>query len=154
MGKEHSAESWVVEDVSLGGFGAAIAEIGDSLKIGALLCLQPEGGDNWVLGIIRRFSKVSEARANVGIQTLSRKAFGIELRPRTSGFSATGAIPGLWLYEKDLPGECRIVMPVTSFDLRENLEFMHNDRRYLLTPVELEESGVDFEIGRYHGQAD
>jgi hypothetical protein len=33
--------------------------------------------------------------------------------------------------------------------VRENLEFVQDGRRYLMTPIELEETGGDFEIGRY-----
>ena len=149
LGKERTAESWVVDDVSLGGFGASVVELSEWLKIGILLSIQPEGGENWVLGVVRRYNKESETHANVGIQSLSRKALSVELRPRTSGFSATGAIPGLWLHDSHLPGEARFVLPITSFDLRESLEFIHDGHRYLLTPIELEEVGNNFEIGRY-----
>lgn len=150
LGKERSAESWVVENVSLGGFGAAVSEQeSDWLRIGALLCMQPEGGENWVLGVVRRYSKDSEVHSSVGIQALSRHAQSVELRPRTTGFSATGAIPGIWLREGHTPGEARLVLPNASFDVRESLEFVHDYRRYLLTPVELEEVGSNFEIGRY-----
>lgn len=149
LGKEQTAESWVVENVSLGGFGAGVDELGDWLKIGALISIQPEGGDNWVLGVVRRFGKEPDGRANVGIQALSRNAQGVELRPRTAGFSATGAIPGLWLRDDSVPGEVRMVLPLASFDLRESLEFSQGDKHYLLTPIELEETGSQFEIGRY-----
>ena len=149
MGKEHTAESWVVENVSLGGFAAGIDGLGDWLKIGALLSIQPEGGENWVLGVVRRYNKDSEAHASVGIKALSRQAQSVELQPRTAGFSATGAIPGIWLREGNAPGEVRMVLPFASFDLRENLEFSYDDQHYLLTPIELEESGSNFEIGRY-----
>ncbi len=149
MAKERTAESWVVENVSLGGFGAAVDELGDWLKIGVLIGMQPEGGQNWVLGVVRRYNKDSDTHASVGIQALSRHAQGVELRPRTSGFSATGAIPGLWLHEGNTPEEARMVMPAASFDVRESLEFVHNGQRYLLTPIELEEAGSNFEIGRY-----
>jgi hypothetical protein len=152
MAKERTAESWVVENVSLGGFGAAVDELGDWLKIGALISMQPEGGQNWVLGVVRRYNKDSDTHASVGIQALSRNTRGVELRPRASGFSATGAIPGLWLHESNTPGETRMVMPTASFDVRENLEFVHDGQRYLLTPIELEESGSSFEIGRYREQ--
>ena len=47
------------------------------------------------------------------------------------------------------PGEARVVMPAASFDVREPLEFVHNAQRYTLTPVELEETGNSFEVGRY-----
>lgn len=150
LGKERNAESWVVENVSLGGFGAAIdASHGDWLKVGALLSMQPEGGDNWVLGAVRRYSKDSDSRASVGIQSLSRQAQGVELRPRTTGFVAVGAIPGIWLREGNAPGEARMVLPPASFDLRESLEFSHDGRSYLLTPIALEESGSGYEIARY-----
>lgn len=152
LGKERTAESWVVENVSQGGFGAGVDELGDWLKIGALLSMRPEGGENWILGVVRRYNKDSNDRASVGIQSLSRHAQGVELRPRTSGFSATGAIPGIRLHEGNKPGEARIVMPTASFDVRESLEFVHEDRRYLLTPIELEEVGSNFEIGRYREQ--
>ena len=153
LGKERSAEVWVVENVSLGGFGAAAEALGEDLRIGSLLCMQPEGGDNWVLGVLRRFNKDTVERASVGIQALSRHAQGIELRPRSSGFSATGAVPGIWLREGNAPGEARLVLPLASFDVRESLEFMHDGQRYLLTPIELEESGYGFEIGRYREHA-
>jgi hypothetical protein len=149
IGKERTAESWVVENVSLGGFGASVAELGDWLKIGALLAIQPEGGDNWVLGVVRRYNKDSDVQASVGIQTLSRNARSVDLRPRTSGFSATGAIPGILLREASAPGEVRVVMPPASFDVRESLEFSFENQDYLLTPIELEENGGNFEIGRY-----
>lgn len=150
LGKERNAESWVVENVSLGGFGAAIDDLrGDWLKVGSLLSMQPEGGDNWVLGAVRRYGKDSDSRASVGIQSLSRQAQGVELRPRTTGFVAAGAIPGIWLREGNAPGEARMVLPPASFDLRESLEFSHDGRSYLLTPIELEETGNGYEIARY-----
>jgi hypothetical protein len=150
LGKERTAESWVVENVSLGGFGASVDDLGgDWLRIGALISMHPEGGENWVLGVVRRYSKDSEKHASVGIQALSKHAASIELRPRTAGFSATGAIPGIWLRESDSPGEARVVLPPGSFDVRESLEFVHESRNYLLAPIELEETGSSFEIGHY-----
>jgi len=149
MGKERAAESWVVENVSLGGFGASVDDRGGMLKIGTLLSMQPEGGENWVLGVVRRYNINSEANSSVGIQALSRHARSVELRPRTSGFSATGAIPGIWLHEDSKPGEARLVLPSASFDVRETLEFVHDGQRYVMVPIELEETGGDFEIGRY-----
>ena len=150
LGKERAAESWVVENVSLNGFGAGIdAQSGDWVKIGALLCMQPEGGENWVLGVVRRYNKESDSRASVGIKALSKRAKSIELWPRTSGFSATGAIPGIWLREGEVKGETRLVLPSLTFDLRESLEFINEGQRYLLTPIDLEESGNNYEIGRY-----
>ena len=147
---ERSAESWIVEDVSQGGFRAGAEAGGEGLSIGSLLCLQPEGGNNWVLGVVRRRSVGTNAHTSIGIQTLSRNAQSIELRPRASGFSSE-AIPGIWLHE-DPAEQIRLVLPPGSFDVRQNLEFVREDKRYLLTPMEIEESGSDFELGHYRGQ--
>ena len=154
LGKERTAESWVVEDVSLGGFRARVEVLSAWLKIGALMCLQPEGGENWVLGVVRRFSQEAEGHAHVGIKALSRQARSVELRPRSSGFSATGAIPGICLLEGDESGEIRLAMPLGSFDVRESLEFIDGGKRYLLSPIELETSGSNYEIGRYRQSAE
>ncbi len=150
IGKERTAESWVVENVSLGGFGAAISALpGEWLKVGALISMQPEGGENWVLGVVRRFSRETETEAGVGIQTLARQAHSIELRPRNSTYAAASSVPGIRLAEDRAPGEVRLVLPVASFDLRESLEYQLDGRRYLLTPIELVETGADFELARY-----
>jgi hypothetical protein len=152
LGVEQSAESWVVENVSLGGFRAGVDEAGDWLTIGSLLCLQPEGGDNWVLGVVRRRSVNADSQASIGIQTLSRDAQSIELHPRTTGLSAADAIPGIWLRGNGAAEQIRLALPPGGFNVRQSLEFVQKDRRRLLMPMELEESGGGFEIGVYREQ--
>ena len=70
------------------------------------------------------------------------------------GFSASGAIPGICLHADEDPGALRVVMPLASFDVRESLEFLDGTCRYLLTPIELETTGSNYEIGRYRQQRD
>lgn len=153
LGKERSAATWIVENVSLGGFGVRIDDLGGesgaALYIGTLLCIQPEGGDNWVLGVLRRFNKESGAQAHVGVETLATHAQSVELRARATGFSATGTLPAIFLGESAARGELRFVLPSMSFDVRQSLEWVRSGRRSVLTPIELEESGNGFEIGRY-----
>ncbi len=146
-------EDWVVENVSLGGFRVCLADSPDNrLRLGALLCLQPEGGDNWLLGVARRFNRLAGGRANLGIQLLSRQAQSLDLRPRRSGFSGAIGVPGIWLRDAGEADLVRIVLPIGGFNVRETLEFGEGGRRHLLTPAELEESGGDYEIGRFHDQ--
>ena len=147
-------ESWVVENVSLGGFRAHVDDgTGEQqIKIGSLLCVQAEGGENWMLGVARRFNRRGPADASPGVQVLSRRAVSIELRPRRSGFSAV-ALPGIWLQDSGESGVLRMVLPLAGFNVRESLEFTHQGRRWLLTPLELEEAGVEYEIGRFREQA-
>ena len=47
---------------------------GEWLKVGALIAMQPEGGDNWLVGVIRRYHRVAENQARVGIEALARQA--------------------------------------------------------------------------------
>lgn len=146
-------ENWVVENVSLGGFRAYLDDASAvQAKLGALLCAQPEGGQNWLLGVARRFSRDTARRANLGVQVLARQAQSIELRPRRSGFSAAIAIPGIWLCDGGQAGVERIVLPLGGFNVREAVEFSHDGRLYSLRPVDLEETGSDFEIGRFYVQ--
>lgn len=144
-------EIWLVENVSLGGFRACLRHSpGDPLKLGTLLCLQPEGGDNWLLGVVRRFNRLSGERASLGIQLLSRQAQSVDLRPRRSGFAAAIGLPGIWLRDGSGSGLVRLLLPQGGFNLRESLEFTSAGQRHMLAPAELEESGSDYEIGRFH----
>lgn len=144
-------ESWIVENVSRGGFGATIQDVkGDWLKVGALLSLQPEGAENWVVGVVRRYHRLSEHEAQVGIETLSRRVASVEVRPRAaSSYAIAAGSPGLWLQDDNPQGEVRFVLPLNTFDVRENLEFDYNGRRVYLTPAMLLEQGGDYELARY-----
>lgn len=144
-------ESWVVENVSRGGFGTILSNIpGEWLKVGTLLAMQPEGGENWLLGIIRRYHRESDNEARVGIQTLATRAAAIECRPRTaSSYGAASTVPGLLIQDADKTGEVRLVLPVHTFDLREGLEYQMNGRRFLLNPVAVVEQTADYEVARY-----
>lgn len=147
-----TASRWTVENVSLGGFRACF-DVGSSepIKVGALLCMQPEGGDNWLLGTVRR-CRHHVGRAGVGIQVLSRHAQSIELQPRRSGFAAAVCIPGIHFRDRCEPAVVRILLPLGSFNVRETMDCRIDGRVQLLTPVELEDSGVDYEIARFHAQ--
>lgn len=144
-------ESWVVENVSRGGFGARVGDVpSDWLKVGVLLAMQPEGGENWLLGLVRRYHRQSEEEALVGIEALARQAVSVELRPRAaSSYAAAAGVPALWIQDGNEPGEIRVVLPPASFDLRESMEYDWQGQRILLTPVALVESTADYEVARY-----
>ena len=145
-GKERMAESWVVENVSLGGFCAAIENLRKRLAEGRHVDQHAAGGgENWVLGIVRRFVKDDDTHATVGIQTLARQALSVRLcRGRhLRRASRRSRHPSA---EDKVPGEVRMVLPIATFDVRETLEYVNGERRYLLTPIELLESCGDFEI--------
>ena len=148
-------ESWVVENVSRGGFGAVLGNVpGEWLKVGALIAMQPEGGDNWLVGIIRRYHRVSDHEARVGIEALSRQAEAQEVRARSaSSYGAAATTPVLVLRDGNPPGELRIILPYGSFSLRESLEYASAGQRYLLEPLALVEQTSDYELARYRQSA-
>lgn len=145
-------ESWVVENISVGGFQACFADApGGPARLGKIVVGRPEGSGSWLLGVARRFNRLPGSRASLGVQLVSSQAVSIKLQPRRSGFSAATGIPGVWLpSDADPPATTRIVVPLGSFNVRENLEFSYRERLHRLTPVELEESGADYEIARFN----
>ncbi len=148
-------EIWVVENVSVGGFQACFADTpGGPAKLGKLVLGRPDGSGSWLLGVARRFNRLPGSRASLGVQLLSSQAVSITLQPRRSGFSAATGIPGVWLpSDGDPSATTRVVLPLGSFSVRENLEFTHAGLLHRLTPVELEESGADYEIARFNDEA-
>ena len=141
-----NSESWIVENVSAGGCGAGVPQLkGDWLRVGALLALQPEGGTNWVLGLIRRVNKLAGQQARVGIETLSKM-------PMLTRFAVAGVASvteqGVLMKGAD-PAEARIVLKPGVFTPGQNLEFAHGGRNHVYLPQAVAERGEDYEIARF-----
>lgn len=139
-------ETWIVEDVSAGGFGAGIPEIkGEWLKIGCLLGLQPEGGDTWVLGVIRRLQREIPLKGLVGIQTIARSAELVQL-----SVSGAGGETGILISDgSDAPGEVRVLLRAGAFVPGQNMEYAKGDATCLLMPQGVVESGEEYEVVRF-----
>ncbi|MEW5943021.1 MAG: hypothetical protein AB1710_04095 [Pseudomonadota bacterium] len=79
--EKDETESWIMENVSAGGFGAVVPQLnGDWLKVGTLLGLKAEQGGRWMLGAVRRLGRDASERVSVGIQTLSRNPVPVRFR--------------------------------------------------------------------------
>ena len=118
---------------------------GDWLKVGALIAMQPEGGTNWVVGMIRRVNRISGQQARVGIQTLSRGPQAVELSAR-----AGGAIPALLLPGSDPASiETSIAFKPDTFAHDMQMQCGRNGREYYYSPITVTERGDDYEIGRF-----
>jgi hypothetical protein len=149
--EDPARQQWLVDDISLGGFRALLdPSSGGSVRLGALLCLRAEGSDNWLLGVVRRLGSLPDGVATVGVQVLSRRARSVDLRPRRSGFAAAVAIPGIRLGEEHgIADVLRILLPLGGFQVRDNLDLSLDGRLSVLVPLEVEESGGDFEIAHF-----
>jgi hypothetical protein len=140
------SESWIVENVSAGGFGAVVPQLkGDWLRVGALLAMQPEGGSNWVLGVVRRVNKTATQQARVGIETLSKS-------PVLSQFAVSGvksmSEQGVLLKNGEA-AEARIVLKPGVFAPAQNLEVARGERHHVYIPQAVSERGEDYEIARF-----
>jgi hypothetical protein len=138
-------ESWIVENVSAGGFGAVVPQAnGDWLKLGALVAMQPDGGNNWVVGMVRRVTRISAQEARVGIETLSRA-------PEVVRFTLNGeAEEGVLLPSAGVgTGETAIALRAGLFASSRNLEIDRGGRSYVYMPQRVTEHGDDYDIARY-----
>ncbi len=142
---ENGSENWIVENVSAGGFGAVVPQAkGDWLKIGELLAMQPDGGNNWVVGVVRRVNRLSAQATRVGIQTLSRA-------PEAGRFSLRGAVePGVLLPSLGLGlGETSIALRAGVFSPGQSLESERGGRAYMYLAQAVAERGDDYDIVRF-----
>ena len=150
-----SAESWVVENVSDGGYGAIIPPVkSDWIKVGALIGLQVEGKSYWGVGTIRRISRDEHQQRRVGIQLMSKVAIPVKLaRQRTAsspgGASRESGAAVLLSTAPDSQGEVGVVMREGVFNARESMEMTVRDKSYLLMPSRLMEGGEDFDWAKF-----
>ena len=141
-----NSESWIVENVSAGGFGAVVPQLkGDWLRVGALVALQADGGSNWLVGVVRRVSKTGTQQARVGIETLSKA-------PHVHQFGVSGAHgaaeQGILLGNGNA-AEARIVLRPGVYAPAQNLEVAQGQRRHVYIPQGIAERGEDYEIARF-----
>jgi hypothetical protein len=145
-------ETWIVENVSAGGFGAGIPEIkGEWLKIGCLLGLQPEGGDNWVLGVVRRLQRDVPQKGAVGIQTIARSARLVQLRPADGGGGThSEGQAGMLLGDGgEAPGEARVLLRAGVFVPGQNMEYRKGDLNCLLMPQGVVAGDDEYEVVKF-----
>ncbi|MBU1236851.1 MAG: hypothetical protein KJ634_12655 [Gammaproteobacteria bacterium] len=141
-GEGESAESWVVEDVSQGGIGAQISLAGkDWLRVGSLVAMQPEGGSNWLLGVVRRFARESEAIGIVGIETLSKTPTG------HIADSQGLPTPVVALDPLREGGDMRVAMSVAAWEEQKPLLLEFGGKRWRLSPGAQVETGAGHVIG-------
>ena len=139
-----SVESWVVEDVSQGGMRAQAQLARDSrLSVNTLLAMQPEGGSNWLLGVVRRFARDDETNANLGIETLTKQ-------PRALCVDSGGIQTEVILIDPwESSAQVRVVIPAAAWEDNIAMTFSDQGKAVKLFPDGQVQSGPDYLIGRY-----
>jgi hypothetical protein len=148
-----SAESWIVENASDGGYGAIIpGRKSDWIKVGMLIGVRNESSKYWGVGLIRRIV-VDEQQRRVGIQLLTTTAIPVKISmSRTMSFTDADreTEPVILLSTgPDSRGEMGVVMRGGLFNGRDSLDMTVRDKSFLLMPVGLIEGGDDFDWAKF-----
>ena len=152
--QQDGSESWIVENVSEGGFGAIIPQVkSDWIKLGCLIGLQTETSKFWGAGVIRRITRDEFQQRRVGIEVLSKAAIPVMLTPdgTASSFNAArGGEPGILLSTApDKNGEIALLLREGNYSPRQALEMSVRGKTYYLMPSKLVEGGEDFDYARF-----
>ena len=147
-------ESWIVENVSAGGFGAIIPHVkGDWVKVGSLLGVQTETAKFWGAGVVRRITRDEHQQLRVGIQALSSTAIPVNLSPHGSISSFNAARGGdtalLLSTTPDKSGEVEMLLRAGSYSSKHGMEMNVHGKQYYLMPSKLTEGGEDFDWARF-----
>jgi hypothetical protein len=149
-----SGESWIVEDVSDGGYGAIIPTVkSDWIRVGTMVGVQSEASKYWGLGLIRRIVRDEKEQRHVGIQVLTTTAIPVKISlSQTLSFTDADrdterAI--LLSTGPDSRGEIGVVMRGGLFNGRDSLNMTVRDQSFLLMPVSLVEGGDDFDWAKF-----
>jgi len=140
-----SADTWVTENISAGGIGAIAGKMqGDWLGIGRLVGLSVEGGSSACsVGMVRRCSRLPDKQSSVGVRTFAKESFPIAFEGGTEN-------DALLLNDgRALKDEVFICLREGAFDKRASPTIAFDGRNYLLMPLAVSETGVDFEVVRY-----
>jgi len=153
--QEQPAESWLVENVSDGGYGTIIPVVkNDWLRVGTLIGMQSEQNGLWTIGLIRRIVRDEKNRRHVGIQKLSRTAIPVRLARVGASGPQNGVDrelqPAILLATApDRQGQVGVIMREGLFSLRDGMEMTVSGKSYGLDPIRLVEGGEDFDWGTF-----
>ena len=71
---------WEVKDISQTGFRLlAPMSVANTVTLGSLAAIRPQGQASWALGIVRRMKRMTADRAEIGLQVIASTLVGVDL---------------------------------------------------------------------------
>lgn len=147
-----AAESWIVEDMSEGGYGAVIPAVaGDWVEVGSLIGVEGESFREWRVGIVRRVARNEQQQQRVGVELLTPSGTLVRLRVGERGAAAPGPLqPAVLISSRpEADQEIDIVHKKGIFDRAGDAEMLLGEETYILKHRDTLERGPDYEIGRF-----
>jgi hypothetical protein len=155
FGADVANETWLIENMSGGGFGALVPQAnGEWLRIGAIVAISPEGaGERREVGIVRRLTldgSGPKLQAAVGVQVISRQPI-IGVFTTNIGRWAHGVatVEGIVIPEGGESGAVLVALAHGLYLPGEQLLAMIAERRHLMFPIGLVERGEDYDLIRF-----
>jgi hypothetical protein len=140
--EQAAAESWVVEDMSEGGYGAVIPSIaGDWVDVGGLMAVEGESIRDWRVGIIRRVNRLDGNQQRVGVQLIGGKAALVKLaRTTVSPDEALGkplVSAVLLTTEPEIDLDVEMFAPAGTFSAMGQVEVIMGEKSIYLRPTKV-----------------
>ena len=148
---QQAAESWIVEDLSEGGYGAVIPAVqGDWVEVGSLIGVEGETFRQWRVGLIRRVTRNEQQQQRVGVQLLTQNATLAGLRLPAKGSTAGAATRklGFAVLLAATPegrGDVELVIGKDVLDGADSVEMSIGDKTYLLIQGVMVGHGSDYD---------
>jgi hypothetical protein len=147
--EKNPMESWIVENASAGGVGALVPSIpGEWLRIGCLVAMRPEGGRRWLLGTVKRLTRVDDTTTQVGIQTLARAPSALDFRVQAGNTTTLSTEIGILLDPGYTEAEVPVILRTGTGTPGRSLVLEREGRRTQLLPIAVSARGPDYEIVR------
>jgi len=149
-----TAESWIVENVSDGGYGAIVPpQMIDWVKVGALIGMKSETSSHLGIGVIRRITRDAHQQRRVGIQMLTKTAVAVTISKASTmsslNFDLREETAILLTPKHDARGEVEMLLREGIFNGRETLDMTVQQKNYRLTPARIIENGDDYCWARF-----
>jgi hypothetical protein len=141
---------WLTEEISASGFSSALPSGSESIGIGSLIGIQPEGVSHWGVAVVRRLLRDDANQLHAGAEILANQVNSVSL-------NQNGGEPGdgqaaLWLHAKqgELSGEAQLLlMKADTFSANSSLKIHMDGKNYLLIPSGLQEKGLDYDLAKF-----
>jgi hypothetical protein len=152
FGEEKPAQ-WDVENISTNGFCTVLPVQGNGeIRVGSLLGVQPTGGKNWGVAVVRRMMHDDNHMLHVGAEILTNQITAVALVQSGEGGGAFDeGQTAFWLHEKssEFAAEARLLMKADSFSGQLSLLTEMEGNDYLLIPIGLLEKYSDCDLVKF-----